>query len=185
MKRFASLRFRFTDFFVDHGETSGRVDNVPKEQATFDAIEGMAGDVLEPLYDFNRGHLKITYGFCSPARARLVRAWDTCQSGDQHVGHELDRDWAPICKRLGFAVDIATPSSVATAIHVVENLVWDRIYFYGDDRPLHISVPPLPSRFSNRKPVHIAVDMRNFPQVRPPQRVRGNPADWFRRVGVR
>lgn len=166
----ASSSHRFRDFVEDGGETSGLVDNVPRSPETYDAIARLAFRILEPLHDQGFAPV-ITYGFCSPRRAPLVEAWRTYQPGDQHVGHELF-DGRPICPRLGFAVDLKVRSAIDCFAALLE-LDYDRIYFYGDTRPIHVSVAPA-GRLSSR----VTVDMRDFHVKRRPK--RRNPENFLR-----
>lgn len=173
----ASRHFTFRHLIHDAGKTSGLTSNMPKEADTFDAMAKLASTILEPVLE-DVGDVRVTYGFCSPERAKLVAKWWTYQPGDQHVGHERNRKGDLICDRGGFAVDIATPSSVATAAIIVAELPWDRIYFYGDNRPLHVSVPA-----DDRAPAKCMVDMRAFPGSRP-QYVR-TPLEFLQALGSR
>ena len=63
---------------------------------------------------------------------------------DQHAGHEKNRLGRPICDRGGLAVDLRVPGvdSKTVADWIVANTPYDRLYYYGADRPLHVSVGP-------------------------------------------
>ena len=57
---------------------------------------------------------------------------------------ELNKKGQPICTRLGAAVDFIIPDM---NMRVVANWIatrtpFDRLYFYGDDRPIHVSYGP-------------------------------------------
>jgi len=160
----ASPNFTYLDMILDAGVTAQVAPNVPKAPDTFYAMAIMAMDILEPVRAFTNGEMVITYGFCSAARARMVAKWGTSQKGDQHAGHEVRRNGTLICARGGFAVDLKTPSAAATAAFIVANCNWDRIYFYGDDRPFHVSIEA-----ADREPARVMVDMRGYPfNHRPP-----------------
>ena len=60
---------------------------------------------------------------------------------DQHSGYEK-RNGKFICERLGFASDfyILNNSSLEVARYIVSNLPFDRIYYYGSDNPIHVSI---------------------------------------------
>lgn len=89
-------------------------------------------------------------------------------SRDQHAGHELRPDGEPICRRLGQAADFWIPGlcSGVLAAWVAARLPFDRLYFYGTDRPIHVSAGPEEAR--------AVVSMlpgpsgRRVPQVRSP-----------------
>lgn len=123
-----------------------RVDNSPRQAATYEAIGLLCQDVLEPaLAEF--GALDLSYGFAGPNLTRLAPA-RIAPRLDQHAGHELNRAGALICPRLGQAADLQVPgrSSLALARFLVESTPFDRLYIYGDDRPLHVSRGPQNAR---------------------------------------
>jgi hypothetical protein len=102
--------------------------------------------VLDPIVD-RFGPVELTYAFASAALEKLVRLKPyprTTRHLDQHAGCELNRDGRPYCSRLGLAVDIRVPGaiSIEVAQWVIQNTGYDRLYFYGDDRPFHVSVGP-------------------------------------------
>ena len=125
--------------------------NVPIEPATWEALERLCNDILEPV-QATFGRPVITYGFASEALTREIRSdakklrVHSCVSpaDDQHAGHERKQSGHPVCKHLGQAVDYFVPgvSSAALALWVATNLPFDSLYFYGSDRPLHVSVGP-------------------------------------------
>lgn len=140
--------FCFRNFF-EAGETWAKhqVDNVPRQEQTFAAIERLCRDVLDPLTE-RFGPIRITYGFAGPRLTRLVPG-RIDKSLDQHAGHELKpRGDGPICPRGGQAVDLVRPgvSSVDLARWIADNTPFDRLYLYGPGRPLHVSVGPQESR---------------------------------------
>ncbi|MGG5811840.1 hypothetical protein [Falsiroseomonas sp. CW058] len=129
---------------VEAGETWSRtrVPNVPRQAATVDSIRRLVREILDPVVaEF--GPIEITYGFASPALTRLIPGCID-PARDQHAGHELNANGAPICPRLGQAVDfwIKGISSGRVAAWIAQRLPFDRIYFYGRDCPLHVSIGP-------------------------------------------
>lgn len=159
----ASEHFTFRDFILDAGSTSGQAPNVPQADETYRSMERLAKGILEPLRA-SYGEITLTYGFCSPARAKLITR-GTYQKGDQHVGHEVNRAGKPICERQGFAVDLKIADGWCMAeagLTIVSELEFDRMYFYGQDRPVHVSVAP-----TTRKPSRAVVDMRTHPVTGP------------------
>jgi len=50
----------------------------------------------------------------------------------------------PICKREGFACDFyaLNSDSLIVAQWIVNNISFDRLYYYGKNRPIHISIAP-------------------------------------------
>ena len=67
-------------------------------------------------------------------------------AGDQHAGYELDAHGKRICEKDGMAVDLRVPgrSSDDVRAWIVGRLPFDKLYFYGSDRPLHLSWAPDP-----------------------------------------
>lgn len=138
---------RFRDL-VEVGETwrRVRVPNLPQQPATAVALRRLACDILDPFID-EFGLIEITYGFASQELIRHVPGRIN-PSRDQHAGHELRLNGEPICRRLGQAVDFWVPGlcSGVLAAWVAAKLPFDRLYFYGTDRPIHVSVGPEEAR---------------------------------------
>ncbi len=122
------------------------VSNVPKEQDTWQAIARLANVILDPLVD-HFGPLELTYGFASPELARRI---DACiaPSLDHHAGSERSSAGRLVCSRRGMACDLRIPGLSATMVarYIAAKLPFDRLYLYGDERPLHVSVGPDESR---------------------------------------
>jgi hypothetical protein len=130
------------------GETFHRLsreapfDNVPRAPETFAAMRTLCAVVLDPVARAF-GALELTYAFASPRLTRHVTGL-IHPPGDQHAGHELNRVGKLVCRRLGLAADFRAPGadSRALARWIVEHTAFDRLYFYGPDRPIHVSVGP-------------------------------------------
>ena len=143
----ASAHFTYRD--ICHcGETWRRlqVDNRPRELETFQAIARLCADVLEPLVQ-EFGHLELAYGFAGAELTKAIRGRISPRL-DQHAGHEKLRSGAPICARLGQAVDVQVEGvpSIRVACFIVETTRFDRLYLYGERRPLHVSCGPTECR---------------------------------------
>jgi len=135
--------FSFRDI-IECGETweTERIENTPIQPKTYDAIRALCKEVLDPVFaEF--GEVNLTYGFASGALTRKIDG-RIAPNLDQHAGYELNSRGNPICDRLGMAADFTVPgnSSRELAHWVYENCNFDRIYFYEDDRPIHVSVGP-------------------------------------------
>ena len=119
-----------------------RISNVPLEAESWAALRVLCELVLEPV-QAHFGKVEITYGFASLKLLRLISA-HAAPALDQHASCELNRRGAPICARLGAAADfwIASVPSLAIAKWIAETLPFDRLYFYGSDRPIHVSIGP-------------------------------------------
>lgn len=119
-----------------------RPENRPQAIETYGAIAALCREVLDPVVD-RFGPVELTYGFASAALARAVRS-RIAPRLDQHAGHERRKDGELICARLGQAADlrIRGQSSLEVAHFIAETTAFDRLYVYGEDRPLHVSVGP-------------------------------------------
>jgi hypothetical protein len=126
------------------GETWQRVRiwNEPQKAETWAALEQLCDTILEPVAA-RFGLPQLTYGFASLALFLHIPK-GTARALDQHAACELGRSGTPVCPRMGAAVDFAVPSvsSLEIANWIADNLPFDRMYFYGTDRPLHVSVGP-------------------------------------------
>ena len=135
--------FQFRDF-VECGETfqALRPDNVPKSAKTYDALERLAGEVLDPVID-RFGLIQLTYGLsCGPLSRRIKSR--TSPPLDQHASYEKNTRGKQICSRGGAAVDFICPQkcSLDIAHWITDNCKFDRLYFYGASRPVHVSSGP-------------------------------------------
>ena len=117
-------------------------DNLPRVEATFAAMRTLCAAVLDPV-TVHFGRLELTYAFASAALTRRIPG-RIHPPADQHAGHEVNRRGKPICPRLGLAVDFLVPTadSREVARWIVTKTAFDRLYFYGSQRPLHVSVGP-------------------------------------------
>jgi hypothetical protein len=139
--------YRFRDL-IHCGETwrHYEIDNRPKRLETYAAMSALCLRVLDPVVD-RFGPPELGYAFASAALDKLVRQNpkpNTTRKLDQHAGCELNRYGRPYCPRLGLAADVRVPgvSSSEVAQWVIQNTDYDRLYFYGDDRPFHVSIGP-------------------------------------------
>lgn len=84
--------------------------------------------------------VKLSYGFSSPELARRIPS-RIAPKLDQHAACELNRHGQPVCPRLGAAVDflVEDEDMEDVARWIIANLPFDRLYYYGKDRPVHVS----------------------------------------------
>lgn len=132
---------RCSDAVKFHG-----IENIPREEKSLSALVSLAEEILEPVVTMY-GFPQLTMGFCSPAVQRLMKQ-GIAPGLDQHAAHELNSRGKPLCPRGGAACDffIDGQGSLGVAQWLVINLKFDRLYFYGDDRPIHASWSKSPSR---------------------------------------
>jgi len=135
------LTFRQLIHCGETQEATG-LPNLPKQVESYNALLDLATHVLDPMIEYF-GMIRLTYGFCSPELARKIPG-RIDPKRDQHAAHELNRRGRAVCERLGAAVDfiVDDESMLEVAQWVVANTPFDRLYFYGDDKPIHVSVGP-------------------------------------------
>lgn len=139
--------FSFRDF-IECGETQLRagVHNVPTQVETFNALHQLATKVLDPVIEYFGG-IRLTYGVCCAELRRLISR-RIAPELDQHAAHELNSRGRRICARDGAACDFIVDDEdmweVAQWIEL--NLPFDRMYFYGSDKPIHVSYGPSHTR---------------------------------------
>lgn len=126
---------------VECGATQAKLQlpNRPVRAETYNALHGLASEVLDPVIDYFGG-IELTYGFCSHALSRHIKA-RVAPRLDQHAGEELGRSGQKICSRGGAACDfiVKDEDMREVARWIAANLPFDRLYFYGADRPIHVS----------------------------------------------
>jgi hypothetical protein len=139
--------FSFRDL-IQCGETQARtgIENLPTQSESYGALRDLAECIIDPTIE-QFGPIRLTYGFCSSALARQIPG-KNAPSLDQHAAHELNAKGNLICTRLGAAVDFVAEgrSMIEVAQWIVGNCEFDRMYIYGDDRPIHVSFGPNGSR---------------------------------------
>lgn len=138
-------RFLIYRDLIECGETqqAANIPNLPAQIESYDALLALAEQVLDPIIDWF-GMIRLTYGFCSPALARAIRdrgGGPIDPKRDQHAAHERNRLGNFVCERLGAAVDfiVEEEDMLEVARWVVHNTPFDRLYFYGRNRPIHVS----------------------------------------------
>jgi DNA phosphorothioation-associated putative methyltransferase len=139
--------FIFRDL-IECGETWEKLheqdnfDNTPEQAETYNALHSLAKKILDPVVDYF-GMVELTYGFSSAKLAKAIPG-RIAPKLDQHVSYELNRMKNPRCKRLGAACDfiVVDEDMLEVAQWVAENTAFDRLYFYGKDMPIHVSIGP-------------------------------------------
>tara|TARA_B100002003_G_C14007187_1_gene486054 strand:+ start:342 stop:866 length:525 start_codon:yes stop_codon:yes gene_type:complete len=140
-----SKHFIFRDL-IECGETwkkhSNSIDNLPKEQNTFTSIRLLCEQILDPVAD-HFAKITLTYGFASSNLTQLIKR-RIYPALDQQAGYEKKRNGQYICPRLGQAVDFYIPkiSSKEIGQWIIQHTSFDRLYFYGNNKSLHVSVGP-------------------------------------------
>jgi hypothetical protein len=126
---------------IECGETQERLllRNVPLNPHTYNALYDLATQVLDLVVDYFGG-IRLTYGFCSAELGRHITR-RVAPKLDQHASLEVNRAGQPICERGGAACDflIEHEDMREVADWMIANTPFDRLYFYGCDRPIHVS----------------------------------------------
>lgn len=165
-----SNHFRWQDLIIC-GETMAISDisNTPESEKSWDALANLARFILDPLVD-HFGRINLTYCFSSKALSSLIKS-SIAPRRDQHASHETSANGKLVCTFGGAAADFISPSvsSSKAATFVIQHLPFDALYFYGDERPIHVSW--------SEKPRGLIVDMkfkenyqRHFPVRRTAER---------------
>ncbi len=122
------------------------IDNSPKEIESINSALVLIETVLLPVSK-KFGEIKITYGFVSPELNIYIQknsSSGTYPSIDQHAASELNQANKHICKRHGLACDFIVngyeKQTDQVMLFIVNNLRFDKMYYYGNDKPLHVSV---------------------------------------------
>jgi hypothetical protein len=119
--------------------------NQPLAEESQQALQQLCTNILFPLEE-KFHEITITYGFTSFELLKYIKKnspGDMSPEIDQHAAHELNSRDNRICKRNGAACDIVVAGYEKQmhiiAQYIITELPFDRLYFYGKDRPLHVS----------------------------------------------
>lgn len=122
------------------------IDNHPKEIESVNSILMLIEAILLPI-EKEFGDIDITYGFVSSELNRYIQKHSssgTYPSIDQHAASEINKANKSICKRHGLASDFIVKGCEMqmdkVMLFIVKNLNFDKIYYYGNNKPLHVSV---------------------------------------------
>ncbi|MBN3836474.1 DNA phosphorothioation-associated putative methyltransferase [Burkholderia sp. Ac-20344] len=141
--------FRYRDL-IECGETQlgTGIENVPRRPESFNALYDLVTKILDPVIDYFGG-VKLTYGFCSHVLSKNIKR-SIAPRLDQHAAYEYNSRGKRICDRGGAACDFIVPDEDMKEVSqwIMENLPFDRLYFYGKARPIHISYAEEPLRLA-------------------------------------
>ena len=134
------VNFTFRSF-IECGDTQRKlaVGNIPLNPETYNALHDLATMVLDPVIEYF-GAIKLTYGFCSAELGHHIRR-SVAPRLDQHASFERNRAGNLICQRGGAACDfiVEYENMEEVADWIIAQTPFDRLYFYGVDRPIHVS----------------------------------------------
>ena len=138
--------FRYRDF-IECGDTQKRlgVQNVPLRAETYNALFDLATALLDPVIEYF-GSIRLTYGFGSAGLTKHITQ-GIAPRLDQHAACEHSTRRTPICDRGGAACDfiVEDEDMKEVADWIVRSLPFDRLYYYGPGRPVHVSYSPTPA----------------------------------------
>ncbi len=117
-------------------------------------LHHLQNKIIRPL-QMRFGAVDITYGYTSHSLLRWIlknSPGDMAPDIDQHASMELNSKSKRICKRDGAACDFYVKGYEnrmdEVAKYICTHLAFDRLYFYGKNKPIHISIGPENSRYA-------------------------------------
>jgi hypothetical protein len=124
------------------------INNIPQSAETIRSLEKLVAEVLIPVEN-KFGPLQITYGFTSAELTKYVAKNSpagTAPKLDQHASCEVNSNNNLYCERYGAACDfVVSGSQIADIVRfITKELNYDRIYYYSNCRPLHVSISDAP-----------------------------------------
>ena len=132
--------------FIECGTTQARtgLPNLPKQAESYNALAALAQHIIDPVMDYFGG-IELTYGFCSPELAKHIKG-SIDPKLDQHAAYEFNTRGFLVCERKGAACDFIVPDEdmLEVAQWVVQNTPFDRLYYYGANKPIHVSYSSTP-----------------------------------------
>ena len=139
------------DSFARYRARDPEFRNWPLEQESEDSLRGIIQMILDPLSEsVGKERVTLTSGFRSLALVKAIES-DARKTGcpprifapkDQHCASERDQKGALICDRGGCAVDLRVEGWTGFGLGnwIAENSVFDRMYLYGAEASVHVSI---------------------------------------------
>ncbi len=147
LDRFCGQYFRYRDL-IECGQTQQLMglENQPQQADSYTALYELVVNVIDPVIDYF-GMIELSYGFCGRELAKQIPK-NIAPKLDQHAAHELNTRGNLICPRLGAAVDFIVKDEDMREVSdwIIENTPFDRLYFYGENKPIHVSFSQTPKR---------------------------------------
>jgi hypothetical protein len=129
-----------------------QIDPYPKNSDSIKAIQELNHHIIDPIIEhFGTENFCLTYGFCSPDLKKFLAQKDPItgiKNGrvapkiDQHLSYELNKNNQYFCQRRGASCDFLiknNPSNQVIDWILTQKLPFDSLYYYGENRPIHIS----------------------------------------------
>jgi hypothetical protein len=134
---------------------SDKIDPYPKNLETIQALQDLNQYLIDPIVDyFTKEQFQLTYGFCSVDLKKYLNQKDpvtgikngcVAPERDQHMAFEINKNGSYYCDRLGAACDFFIgnyPSDRLVNWILEQKLPFDSLYYYGKNRPIHMSYGP-------------------------------------------
>lgn len=133
-----------------YAKYSDLINPYPENSESMRSLCELQVSILTPvIHRFGSENFKLTYGFCSKDLLKFLTFEKSriCVKVDQHTAHERNAKGNYYCKNLGAACDfVIVGVDSAKVVSFLKTLNFDSIYFYGKDRPIHVSYSPSPRR---------------------------------------
>lgn len=149
MKSTDTIRQKLLNWYKPRHSFDG--DNDPNLESELLLVR-LEQQILMPISD-SLGDITITYGFTGPALSRYIKRHapkGTAPELDQHACLERSSRGKLICDRAGAACDFWVAgyeqNMHKVALFICQRLPFDKLYFYGRDRPVHVSFADEPLR---------------------------------------
>lgn len=129
---------------------SDLINPYPENSESVRSLSQLQVSIITPVINrFGAENFKLTYGFCSKDLLKFLNHEKSriCVKVDQHTAHERNAKGNYYCKHLGAAIDFKIVGVDSTkVISFLKILNFDSIYYYGKDRPIHVSYSASPRR---------------------------------------
>ena len=138
---------------------ANQINPYPDSTESIVAIQALNQFLIDPIIDyFGIERFQLTYGFCSKDLKRFLEKKDpitglkngrVAPNLDQHMAHEVKKNGQYYCDRLGAACDCLITNLESDQFIdwiLATNLPFDSLYFYGQNRPIHLSYGPQQKR---------------------------------------
>jgi hypothetical protein len=133
-----------------YAKYSDLINPYPENPESVRSLEVLQFKILIPIISkFGAENFRITYGFCSKDLKKFITREKPRVSFevDQHMACEVNSKGNYFCRHLGAACDFKVLGvDSKKVVSFLRGLDFDSIYYYGSDRPIHVSWSPTPRR---------------------------------------
>jgi hypothetical protein len=133
-----------------YSKYSHLINPYPENPESVRSLSHLQSSILVPIINkFGAENFKLSYGFCSKDLLKFLNREKSriCVKVDQHTAHEINSKGNYYCKKLGAACDFKIVGVDSTKIiGFLKTLDFDSIYYYGKNKPIHVSWSQTPRR---------------------------------------